>query len=85
MEMAVKNLCEGSQHASEDVHKVEGHDRDRTDVSGDTSAQKRMKNFLTFCPHRMSPKLLSLFFLLSDNDNNNKVKTVCLDIKTKSE
>jgi hypothetical protein len=28
MEMAVKNWCEGSQHASEDVHKEEGHDRD---------------------------------------------------------
>ena len=37
--MAVKNLCEGSQHASEDVHK-EGHDRDRTDVFEDMLAQK---------------------------------------------
>jgi len=40
MEMAVKNLCEGSQHASGDVHKEEGHERDRTDVYEDTLAQK---------------------------------------------
>jgi len=38
--MAVKNLCECSQHASEDVHKEEDHDRDRTDEFEDMLAQK---------------------------------------------
>lgn len=60
MEMAIKKLCDGSQHESEDVNKEEGHDRDRRDVSEDMLAQKRTNNFLTFCSHTMLPKLLLL-------------------------
>lgn len=38
-------MCEGSQLASEHVHKEEGHERDRTDVSEDMLAQKGWKMF----------------------------------------
>jgi hypothetical protein len=63
MEMTMTNLWEGSKHASEDVYKEDGQDRDRPYVSENLLAQKRMKNFLTFGPHKMLPKFLSLFLL----------------------
>jgi len=69
MEMAVKNWCEGSQHASEYVHKEEGHRSICRYVS-----TKRMKNFLTFGPHRMLPKLLSLLFLLLTMTTRTRLK-----------